>query len=146
MNLIERIQVLQDAYNWEQTRLEAWIDEMNNSLTTEDVANPMTIRFRDTWERYFLNIHDSNQNVIGLCQESIDAENDSEITRMQKDDIHEKTVRRITQENHRTATIFAISDAAQIRKTQSKYFESLDHALSLEEQALGYIARHLEGT
>lgn len=146
MSLIERIQVLRDAYDWEQTRLQAWIDEMNNNLTTEDEANAMTLRFKDTWERYFLNIQESNQNVIEICQESLDAEIDLEITRKQKDDIHEKTVRMINQENHRPATIFAISDAAQIRKSQSKYFKSLDHALSLEEQALGYIARHLEGT
>lgn len=146
MSLIERIQVLRDAYDWEQTRLRAWIDEMNNNLTGEDAANPMTFRFKDTWERYFLNIQESNKNVIEICQESINTESDAGKTRKQKDDIHEKTVRMINQENHRSATMFAISDAAQIRKTQSKYFESLDHALSLEEQALGYIARHLEGT
>jgi hypothetical protein len=146
MSLIERIQELQDAYAWEQTRLQTWIDEMTNSLTAEDEANPMTVRFKDTWERYFAEIQESNQSVIDICQDSIDAETDMVKTRKQKDSIHETTVRKINEENHRSATIFAIADAAQIRKTQSKYFESLDHAIALEAQALGYIARHLEGS
>jgi hypothetical protein len=145
MPTIDNIAVLNAAYLWEQDRIDGWLDEMTNTLTEENENNPMIMRFLDTWTRYFKKIKESNENVIGLCQTAIDVNNDPGKSPADKDRASAETVRQINRVTHRKASLLPIVDAAQIRKTQSKYFEALDETLELEEEALDYIAGHLAG-
>ena len=94
MAMIDNIIVLKEAYDWEQDRIKAWIDEMNEYVTEGDQNNPMVIRFMDTWTRYFDEIEASNDDVIAVCQNAIDANNDPDNTQIEKDQASAETVRR----------------------------------------------------
>jgi hypothetical protein len=134
MTTIPRIEQLKEAYEWEQDRIQAWVDEMNNN--PGDQENPMIVRFRETWVAYFDEITASNDAVVATCDDAL---------ALQTPEAAFNATRRINRVTHRKASLLPIVDAAQIRKTQSRYFEALDVTLELEDEARDYIERFLVG-
>src|SRR5215813_334670 len=102
---IAKITQLKEAYEWEQDRVRAWIEEMRNN--SGDQSNPMIVRFFGTWLEYFAEIQASNASVIATCDDAI-AKNTGAAAF--------ESIRRINRGTHRKAALSPIVDAAQVRR------------------------------
>src|SRR5262245_36511104 len=85
-----RIEILKEAYEWEQARLQAWRDEMVNH---PGANTPIIQEFIKIWKDYFDEIQDSNNAVITICNSAINnTANEASATTMINEDVHNKPI------------------------------------------------------
>ena len=135
----DRLATLHEAYLWEQNRIKAWVDDLNNHRVD---ANPMIARFYTTWIAYFNEVTASNAWVIGVCDTAL-VEARKRSDPKEQAAILNPAIRSINRIEHRKGSVSAISNAANIYRHQSKYFKSLDAVIDLENEVRDYIEDYL---
>ena len=62
---------LNDAFKWEQERMQVWIDELNNEKI-HNLGEPNAIKklLGDAWVKYFQTLKSSDQQVIKACNKN----------------------------------------------------------------------------
>ncbi len=150
----ERLAKLHDAYLWEQERIKAWLEDLDNHSQvdfdhpdnefdyTTDKTNPMVVRFLATWRAYFAEVQASNTAVMGICTAALSAAR-SKSDPEEQGAILTEAIRKINRIEHRKGSVSSISNAANLHRRQSKYFKSLDAVIDLENEVRDYIEDYL---
>lgn len=150
----ERLAKLHDAYLWEQDRIAAWLDDLENHPEVlashpdnefkyeADKSNPMVARFYTTWKAYFNEVKESNQWVIDVCDEAL-VKGRKEPDPGKRKELLVDEIRKINRVEHRKGSVSAISNAVNMHRQQSKYFKSLDAVIDLENEVRDYIEAYL---
>jgi hypothetical protein len=61
---------LNDAFKWEQERMQVWIDELNNEkINNPGEPNAIKKLLGDAWVKYFQTLKSSDQQVIKACND-----------------------------------------------------------------------------
>ena len=69
MTTIANLELLKEAFIWEQNRMQAWITELQNQPVQQ---NAMTRRLNDAWIAYFQGLNRTDQDeIIGTCTQAI---------------------------------------------------------------------------
>lgn len=125
---IAKLQELQKAYEWEQTRILAWIDDLNqhNFADNDKVPNPMVAQFYEIWIAYFKEIRASNQAVVNKCEVAIKTGNEETAT---------QAIHFINENYHERPPLEEIQGSTNTNKEKSRYFQAIDEGLKLELRA-----------
>ena len=123
------IQMLKEAYEWEQARLQAWADEMANH---PGANTPIIREFIRIWKDYFNEIQSSNRAVIDICDAAIAArESEASAATMINTDVHNRDILGVVK-GATVETCTRCTARAETSMPTSRYFEALDKTIDLE--------------
>ena len=124
------IEILKEAYEWEQARLQAWADEMANH---PGANTPIIREFIKIWKDYFKEIQNSNNAVIDICNAwTAGTVTEASATTMINDDVHNRSILLDTVKPATAQAVDQKNARAQTSMPTSKYFEALDKTIDLE--------------
>jgi hypothetical protein len=136
---IAKLQELQNAYEWEQMRIKAWMDDLNqHSFADNDrIPNAMVAQFHKIWIAYFNEIRASNQAVVDICEKAIKTGLEETAT---------QAIHFINETYHDRPPLEEIQGSTNTNKEKSRYFQAIDEGLKLELRARDEINDFLKPT
>lgn len=131
-----KLQELQKAYEWEQTRILAWIDDLNQHSYSDNDNVPSSVvkLFYEIWIDYFKEIRASNEGVIEICKKAI---NDG------TPEAASAAIADINKIYHEKQPLVDIQKSSGENRVKSRYFQAIDQGLLLEVTARNEIEKFL---
>lgn len=133
---IAKLKELHNAYEWEQTRILAWIDDLNQHSFADNDKIPSAVvkRFYEIWIDYFKEIRASNEGVIEICKGAINSLDQEAAS---------AAIIEINKTYHNKDLLEEIHGSSSKNRSKSRYFEAIDQGLNLELGAREYIEMYL---
>jgi hypothetical protein len=133
---IAKLEELKKAYEWEQARILAWIDDLNQHsfADNDNVPSPVVKKFYEIWIDYFKEIRASNQEVIVRCAAAIETRDEAEAAKVSEF---------INSHYHQIKILEEIQRSTGNSREKSRYFQAIDQGLLLEVTARNEIEKFL---